>query len=401
MAMTIKPVRNDRDYERALDALECVFDAEEGTAEADDRDVLTVLIEKYEDDHFPIDVPDPIEAIRFRMDQGGLTQKDLVPLIGSRSKVSEVLAGKRELSLKMIRALHEHLGIPAEVLLRDNPISSIEDLAEMDFERFPVAEMAKNGAFRGMKIQAVKDHAEECIRFLISKAGGPSAIPIGVFRKSESVRLNANLNLFGLQAWSLQVLAEATEIENVGSFEKDNINESFLDAIVHLSVFDQGPKLAQEFLKKHGIMLVVVPHLDKTYLDGAAFLTEDGQPVVGLTLRYDRIDNFWFTLLHEIAHITLHLTPGGFIADDMTLRGSHSDNDVEREADAFAEDALLPRGFDLDRTENATQVAVLRYAAENNIHPAIVAGRIQHARNNYRVFSNLIGRGEVRKCFRE
>ena len=122
----IKPIRSDSDYERALEQLDALFDAEEGTEEADLRDVLVVLLEDYEDEHYAVDLPDPVEALKFRMEQQGLTQKDLIPLIGSRSKVSEVLSRKRRFSLSMIRALHRELGIPAEVLLQKSRASSVE-----------------------------------------------------------------------------------------------------------------------------------------------------------------------------------------------------------------------------------------------------------------------------------
>jgi HTH-type transcriptional regulator / antitoxin HigA len=114
----IKPIRTEADYEAMLLRIESLMDAEAGTPEADELEVLAMLVELYEEEHFPMSWPDPIEAIRFRMDQAGLTARDLIPLLGSRAKVSEVLSGKRSLTLQMIRALHEHLGIPAEVLLR-------------------------------------------------------------------------------------------------------------------------------------------------------------------------------------------------------------------------------------------------------------------------------------------
>lgn len=101
-----------------MEQLDAVFDAEEGSQEADLRDVLVVLIEDYENGHYAVDLPDPVEALKFRMEQQGLTENDLVPLLGSRSKVSELLSRKRRFSLSMIRAAHRELGIPAEVLLQ-------------------------------------------------------------------------------------------------------------------------------------------------------------------------------------------------------------------------------------------------------------------------------------------
>lgn len=116
----IKPIRTEEDLDRALARIDEIFDAEVNTPESDELDVLVDLVEHYESKHYPIGYPTPIDAIKFRMDQAGLTQRDLVPFMGSRAKVSEVLSGKRAITMSMARALHEHLGIPAEILLQDS-----------------------------------------------------------------------------------------------------------------------------------------------------------------------------------------------------------------------------------------------------------------------------------------
>ncbi|HXN14038.1 MAG TPA: hypothetical protein VN865_13070 [Candidatus Acidoferrales bacterium] len=116
--MEIKPIRTELDYERMLREVEGLMDAKPGTAEEDRLDVLATLVEAYEEKHFPIDPPDPIEAIRFRLEQQGLDPSALVGVIGGRSRVHEVMHRKRALSLEMIRRLHERFGIPAEVLIR-------------------------------------------------------------------------------------------------------------------------------------------------------------------------------------------------------------------------------------------------------------------------------------------
>jgi HTH-type transcriptional regulator / antitoxin HigA len=118
MKNDVKPIRTKRDYESALQEVERLWGAKLGTPAGDRLDVLATLIDAHETAHYPIDPPDPIEAIRFRMEQQGLTRKDLEPLIGTRTRVAEVLNRKRNLSIGMIRRLHERLGIPAEVLIR-------------------------------------------------------------------------------------------------------------------------------------------------------------------------------------------------------------------------------------------------------------------------------------------
>ena len=117
--MNIRPVRNAKDYKGALRELSAYFDREprSGTEDGDRFEILITLVEAYEARHFPVEAPDPIEAIRFRMEQSGLTVKDLVPSIGQPNRVYEVLSGKRKLSIEMIRNLHRNLGIPAESLI--------------------------------------------------------------------------------------------------------------------------------------------------------------------------------------------------------------------------------------------------------------------------------------------
>ncbi len=118
MKNAIKPIRTKADHKRALAEIEKLWGAKLGTPEGDKLDVLATLIEAYEAEHYPMDPPDPIEAIRFRMESQGMTRKDLEALIGTRTRIAEVLNRKRSLSIGMIRRLHDKLGIPAEILIR-------------------------------------------------------------------------------------------------------------------------------------------------------------------------------------------------------------------------------------------------------------------------------------------
>src|SRR5580692_10686768 len=118
MKTELKPIRTAADYEKALTEIERLWGAKSGTPKGDRLDVLATLIDAYEAEHYPMDPPDPVEAIKFRMEQQGLTRKDLEPLIGTRTRVAEVLNRRRSLSIAMIRRLHETLGISADVLIR-------------------------------------------------------------------------------------------------------------------------------------------------------------------------------------------------------------------------------------------------------------------------------------------
>ncbi len=117
--MKITPIRNENDYQKALDRLEVIFDAKKGTELGDELEILSILIDQYENEHFPIGMPDPIEAIKFRMEQMGMKQKDLVELVGFKSRVSEIMNKKRKLTLDMIRKLNTKLHIPTEVLVQE------------------------------------------------------------------------------------------------------------------------------------------------------------------------------------------------------------------------------------------------------------------------------------------
>lgn len=116
--MEIRPIKTKADYEKAFERLEEIFDAKSESKEGDELEVLTILIDNYEKEHYPIELPDPIEAIKFRMKQMGYNQKDLAEIVGLKSRASEILNRKRKLSLEMIRQLHDKMNIPTDVLIQ-------------------------------------------------------------------------------------------------------------------------------------------------------------------------------------------------------------------------------------------------------------------------------------------
>jgi HTH-type transcriptional regulator/antitoxin HigA len=117
--MDIHPIHTEKDYEHALTRIEKIFDAKPGSQQGDELEILGILVEEYEKNHFPIEVPKPVEAIKFRMDQLDISQQDLAHLLGSKSRASEILSGKRSLSLRQIKVLYKKLGIPAEILIQE------------------------------------------------------------------------------------------------------------------------------------------------------------------------------------------------------------------------------------------------------------------------------------------
>jgi HTH-type transcriptional regulator / antitoxin HigA len=400
---SIRPIKSEADYDAALARIDLLMDADTPD-KLDELDVLTTLVEVYEDAHHAIDLPGPVEAVRFRMEQQGLTQAGLKAYIGSSAKVSEVLSGKRPLTLKMIRALNAHLGIPAEVLIGEPKAALPDDMVDVSWERFPLGEMAKRCWIK--QTNDVKDRAEEVMRGLIDRAGGADTLSMALYRKTRTSRRNVRMDAYALQAWCLYVLAEARSRGLEGKYKEGTVDEAFLREVARLSVFEEGPRLAEEFLGKHGIALVYAEHLPKTYLDGAALRTREGIPVIGITVRYDRIDNFWFCLLHELAHIGWHLIGDvTYFVDDLSLEVTdhEDDDDKEREADELAQNSLIPtQSWEAASVSiRPTAMKVMTLAQEVGVHPAVVAGRVRKEKGNYRLLSQFVGTGEVRKHFKE
>lgn len=397
----MKLIKSQQEYEDALASLEILMDLDPpaGSPDADRLEVLALLIQDFESTAFPIGKAEPLEAIRFRMEQQRLSPRDLVPYLGSRAKVSEVLSGKRELTLSMIRALHKGLGIPAEALLGQGQEGLIDKNEGVEWTRFPLRDMVARGWIKATPSE-VRERAEELVREFLAPLGSYSLEP-ALYRKSDHVRSARAMDLHALSAWTARVLMRAQEQQSPTIYQSNSVSPEFMRALVRLSTVPDAPLAARDFLAQHGITLVIEPHLPRTHLDGAALLTPSGRPVIGLTLRYDRLDNFWFTLLHELAHVARHLGTEGTSRFFDDLETGSGDDPREIEADALAGEALIPQAVWKRSPARVlpTQDAAEHLAAELGIHAAIVAGRIQHERGNYKLLHNLVGRDEVRSCF--
>lgn len=395
----IKLIKSEQDHEQALARLMSLMeiDPEENSAESDEMDVLAVLIEKYEEETFSIEKPDPIDAIKFRMDQQGLSNKDLIPYIGSAPKVSEVLNGKRNLSLNMIRKLSVGLGISVDVLIQQPEQHKVND-EDINWESFPLSEMRKRGYIEGFSgtLAELKEYAAEEVGKFLSAVNGGFALKPALLRTSAHLRSNdKNIDEYALWAWQVRVLQKAKEDKLIKNYVKETVNAEWMEKLAQLSWSDQGPKLAKEFLNRHGIHLIIEPHLPKTYLDGAVCLSDTGNPVVALTLRHDKLDNFWFSLMHELAHIALHIDGNeAWYLDDLDVSGG---NKIEQEADALARNALLPITSDiLMQLDTVSEVQEL--AGKLNVSPCIIAGRRRHDMNNHMLFGSLF-RDKIKPFF--
>ncbi|MFH1926607.1 MAG: ImmA/IrrE family metallo-endopeptidase [Chloroflexota bacterium] len=401
--MEPRVIKTEADYEAALAYVETLMDAAPGSPEEEKLEVFALLVDTYEQAHYPIDLPDPIEAIKFRMEQQGLLQKDLASYLGSQSRASEVLNRKRPLSLSMIRALHQGLGIPAEVLLQE-PGKEIPE-GRYDPRDYPFTEMLKRGyydPFPGSLPQA-RLRAEALLVDFFSIFEGTNTKPVFCKRTDHDPDVNA------LMAWQAQALRLA-QAEDLPDYDPASVDDAALRALVHQSYFRTGPQNAREMLNRWGIHLIILRHLPKTYLDGAGFMAPWVRPVVGLTLRYDRLDNFWFTLLHELAHVRLHLDEEGVAFFDETHRiqaapGDASKDVREREANALAQRILIPeQTWEQERStllSDPSNRAVRDLAEELSISPAILAGRIRWETEEYTQLGPLVGTRQVREQFEE
>ncbi len=367
-------------------------------------EVLVVLIQEYERRLYPLAAPSPLAAIRQRLDQRGLASKDLVPFLGSRSKVSEVMSGKRSLSLNMIRALHDGLGIPLESLIStekdDSPIDEIE------WDRFPVRELLKlkwvTTDQLGPKAKIGFTESRDIMEAFFRPIGGVGMANYAL-HKTDRVVTATPSDKYALVAWEAYVRRRAEGVAVAREFRVDDWGSDGLRELRALSRFDVGPRLAVQYLRERGIIVDIVPHLAKTRLDGAALRRSDGTPVIALTLRYDRVDNFWFTLFHELMHVVHHLwtidpNRGSFL-DDLDMNGDLTP--VESEADELAREALVPAVmWNTSAVRySVAPVTVNQLALQIGVSDAVVAGRVRRERKNYRLLSSMVGAGEVRKLF--
>jgi HTH-type transcriptional regulator/antitoxin HigA len=200
-----------------------------------------------------------------------------------------------------------------------------------------------------------------------------------------------------LLAWQAHIL-QKYGADEVDDFFLDALDDSFFNELLSFSMYPKGPLLVKDYLYAYGIRFVVEPHLPKTYVDGAAFASHDGKPLVVLSLRYDRVDNFWFTLLHELAHVVKHLYGGAddrAFFDDTSSNPKECESLLEQEANDFAMEYLIPATrVDVQALGDASAWSpskILATAKELKRSPAILAGRIRYETGNYGLFSEMLG----------
>lgn len=201
--------------------------------------------------------------------------------------------------------------------------------------------------------------------------------------------------------WASRLVQRAARENDLPKFSADAVSIELGQELGRLSVFDDGPIRARDFLAEFGIALIVERTLPGSRLDGAAFMLEEGTPVIGLTLRFDRIDYFWFTLLHEFVHVVRHLRNGSRVFVESLDDVEASNDPLEQEADYYAQEAFIPRSIwrRSDAYRRQTVEHINELANDLGINPAIIAGRIRRDTNRYDLFTDLVGHNQVRKHF--
>lgn len=264
---------------------------------------------------------------------------------------------------------------------------------------FPINEMYKRGWFEDFSgtLNQAKNKYEDLIENFFIKSG---YIPDQSVWHKKKARLSGNVDENSLLVWQARVVGLTKHQKLSQIFNKETLTPSWFRELAMLSQYENGPILARKKLLDSGIYFIVEPHLSKTYLDGAAIRHPNGSPIVALTARYDRLDNFWFVLFHELAHIHLHFGKKEHkdFFDDVDIREMDK---IEEEADKFALETLLPEQFwENCLSRFSLDVDTIRVEANQFcVHSSIIAGRIRYEQMNYTILNDAIGHTEVSKMF--
>ncbi len=326
----------------------------------------------------------------------GHSQKQLAWRLGVKEQQVQRYEADRysSISMKNYTRIAALLGVRIEATItKDHAFRGldevIDDVSKTDIKK--ILKHGRNSCWFSDEMDEAKlrqNIAENRIQY-----GSPSLLRTGINVKDHSEDVL-------LHAWRAQVSKIARNVISLEPpIEFDPLEIRWLPDLVRLSIHDDGPVRAMEMLKKYGILLIYEPQIPGLAIDGATFL-EAGVPVIAMTLRKDTIDNFWYTLFHELGHTILHFRKGleaGFFDQ---LEADSADK-IEKEADLFASNILISEErWHRSTARIARKPSIIEaFAREVGIHPAIVFGRIRKEQENYAIFSNKLGRDTVRKQF--
>ncbi len=271
----------------------------------------------------------------------------------------------------------------------ENRIFSWKSSSEYDWSQLPSRDMAKRGWIPSGSGDDLIVQARDYVRDLLLRN-------LSQAHHRKKLRTDSKLNEYHLMAWQARTIELSLKIIAKKAVASYTLDERNMKRLRSMTTRRTGPAEAREFLLSKGVVLVTEPHLPRTYLDGMAMLLNNGIPIIGLTLRHNRVDNFWFTLFHEIGHVLLHLKKG--LAFDFFDQEDAGCNDIlEKQADHFAVEKLIPQSEWLNCLAPyvANEEAVTIDAEKLDVHPAIVAGRIRKERGDYQLLSALVSRDQV------
>jgi len=343
----------------------------------------------------------PIILIKARITKGW-SQRQLADAIGVKEQQIQRYEAEEYASANLHRLVEvaHALGLNISEVAEFGTISPAPlvdtDKGDLKWDQFPVKEMYRRNWFEGFSgsLEAAVANTEELVKEFVTDSLDS---PVQAFAR-QRVRAGGNVNPYALLAWQCRVIALAKKEKVTNKYNQKTITDEWLTELAHLSCQESGPLKAKKYLRDFGIRLVIESHLPQTHLDGAALLLSEG-PVIGITLRYDRLDNFWFVLFHELVHVIKHLHKQNIesIFDDLDVEAG----DIEKEADGLAGEILVPE----DKWNTAlarylrSKESIEDFAQKLNIHPAIVAGKIQREAKNYTILTDMVGQGKVRKLF--
>jgi HTH-type transcriptional regulator/antitoxin HigA len=330
-----------------------------------------------------------------------LSQRKLAELIGVKEQQIQRYEAELYITANLTRlaqvanALDLNINEIAEFKSEKDLISTKNENIEWD--KFPIKEMYKrnwfNDFFNGSLPNAIKN-SEQLTKYFFDNTYCKPLFSAAHLR----IRSGGIVNKYALIAWQCRILDLARKEKIRKGFSKNALNINCFNNLIKLSIENDGPRKAIDYLYEFGIRLIVQPHLPQTHIDGAVFLIND-EAVIGMTLRHDRIDNFWFVLFHELIHLKNHLNKGTIesIFDDLEADA----DDLEKNTDEEAEEMLIPKNIwetALPRYVQTKEV-IDEFAYKLNVNPAIVAGKIRREMKNYAILTNMVGQGEVRKQF--
>jgi HTH-type transcriptional regulator / antitoxin HigA len=331
----------------------------------------------------------------------GMSQKDLGDFLGVAEQQIQRYESDRYRAASLDRLTEVADALSVRIVERAELLGSprLDTVDPSVWQAYPLAEMYKRGWFEDFSgtIAQARKAAGDLIPAFLQGAHSQFA-PMALHRKS--VRSSGQVHEAAIAAWEARVRTLADRNQPAEPFDRERLNNDWVRGLVALSLEDDGPRTAVDYLRDAGISLVIERHLPGTLLDGAALASADHHAIVAMTLRHDRLDNFWFTLLHEVGHLKLHIGLGEYAAifDD---NDSPAADKVEQDADYFAQEALIPEAsWNLAVSRfTRNEKAVMTDAKRFGVAPSVIAGRVRREANDYTLLRTMVGAGEVRRQF--